>query len=436
MPEIAGTGSVAEPIADTGADVSTDIAEINLDAPESGGSDVEVAEGQPEAAEGQPETSEGVQPSKEDGRQVPQAFRELFKDPANKALKDAWFTARAIRDVFPGGMNEARQIKELADSVGGPQGFQDLMTTIDQERADWNALDEQFATGDPAYVDNIAEVDPGAFCKLMPRALEKFIELDKPTYEHLFSRILINTLNMNKIPETIKSVMGAIQQANPEAAKQLQGLLAIVADFEQMAVQAPEKKVNEAEQKYNEKLQELEQRETSQFQYRIAQDTIQHIDRQIGTLLDSHLKARGMSVSKLMKDAPDDMKTISEHIHQRLSKAMNGDPEFKKLRDNLLNTKDEQKILRFYKARVDKFIADAVRQTYSLFFRFSGGQPKPGQKPAAAAPKPGAVAPKTVKGNRPPRPDELDYPRMGHNASQMISDGKVYLKGRKEFYTW
>src|SRR5665213_1922819 len=134
------------------------------------------------------DSPEGVQ----DGRIVPQEFRELFK--ANPKLKNLFYSERAFRQEFPT-VQEARKAKEFIETVGGEEGWQ----AIQDGQAKQQEIDGLYASRDPQkqrdFVKHLLTQDKGAFRAIVPVALAEFHQADPQTYNRVMSQIIANTFS-------------------------------------------------------------------------------------------------------------------------------------------------------------------------------------------------------------------------------------------------
>ena len=110
-----------------------------------------------------PETQET-----QDGRVIPQEFREAFKQ--NPKLRNLFFSEKAYREQFPT-IQEARQARDLLETVGGEEGWKQVQQSQEEQRG----LDDLYYSRNPQkqrdFVKNLLTQDKGAFESIVPVAL-------------------------------------------------------------------------------------------------------------------------------------------------------------------------------------------------------------------------------------------------------------------------
>src|SRR5512146_958344 len=178
LPELAAAETAVSDVnteSASGADAAGDSA-----SPDAGTDSAESGQGSPEAGE-TAERGEAEAQAQEDGRTIPPDLRKHFaelkaQNPAlYKKLKGLYFAEREFRNHFPGGPQEVVKLKEFVDTVGGEEGWQGVQETL----KGWEELDGLYSNGSPEFVERIAKSDPEAFSQMVPKALERWAELDK-----------------------------------------------------------------------------------------------------------------------------------------------------------------------------------------------------------------------------------------------------------------
>ena len=135
----------------------------------------------------------------EDGKRLEEHTRQLLneikaKDPAAaKAFQSALFAQAALKREFPGGLQEASQLKAQLAEIGAP------LAEVKAELQGWNDIDRKFTEGDPGFIAELAAGSPESFVKLMGPALDKYRELSPDGYNaHIASTILAD-MQQNKL---------------------------------------------------------------------------------------------------------------------------------------------------------------------------------------------------------------------------------------------
>src|ERR1700761_4377153 len=192
--------AVVEPINVDGVDVGAD---VSHDDPTTAGTE-DVAPEVVSSEEGSDDTSDAGDKAAVDadvdmagdGRQIPPALRSALNDLrltdpklANR-LKNVWFADLALKKEFPGGLNEARALREFKERLGGDDDIQQ----IEQERQGYRDLDQQFAAGGGEVLDHFMGVSPEGFSKLVPAAFQKLAEANPEQFRHVTARVAAESI--------------------------------------------------------------------------------------------------------------------------------------------------------------------------------------------------------------------------------------------------
>lgn len=362
-----------------------------------------------------------------DGRVIPQKYRDLFK--TDKDLKNAWFTARAIKTEFPGGLVEARKYRDSYQAIGGEEGLQ----AIEAERSEWQALDQQYSEGDPRFIQNIAAESPESFVKLMPAALEQFAKLDPETYSHNMARVVDRTLENANFPNAL--AMLAQNAENP------QNIRAILEDMKQwfagvknLATNVPQKKIDPERQKLEQEKQSFAKEKQTLFQNSVASDVNAYLDTKAKELLGKHLSQRNIDINKLGKDDPESVSLIVHNINQELAKVMVADKVFKSQFDAIMAAGDKSRAVKAATAKMDRALPEVVKKVYNSFYRFGGGKTADNQARAnGAAVNLGKGGSAVDKKGAKPADGTIDWNRT---TTDMVFENKAFVKGQKDQVSW
>src|SRR5271157_4444696 len=132
----------------------------------------------PETTVQEPVESETSQVPEEipepDGRSFAGKLRDAFKklnasdNPDDKAvakeIKRLHFGDQAFRKEFPGGLQEVRQLKETVSQLGTVEE----VTAAKEAAAKLDEIDSKWMKADPAFIDELVNLNPDSFKSLVP----------------------------------------------------------------------------------------------------------------------------------------------------------------------------------------------------------------------------------------------------------------------------
>ncbi len=402
-----------------------------------GGEGGEGESGEPGAGEGEGlDDLEGRDRARDDGRKLSPELKKYFDELQGtnpklaKQLRGAFFAVGEFRAQFPT-PQAAAKAKELIEQVGGEEGLQ----AIEQERSAWNALDAQYDKGDPQFIKSIAEENPNAFVKLMPTALEEFATRDRDTYNHVMARVLHNTLDKS-------GVLGYLTQLRSvtdvkDAQRLADELLEWAGGIRELASKQPEKKVDPEREKLQTEREKFEQEKRVHFERDIATDFRTHLKTGIESELGKLLAARRIDIKKLARTDPDAYNLLLSNCDRAISIALAKQPDIKQKAAALLATGDKARVLKFYRSRTDRVLAQAVKGVYNAFYKLGGGKQVETTRREEANqqrrdPGTGGSGAGTKLGKA-PESNQIDYSRT---TNDMIWKNEAYLKGKKEKVSW
>ena len=408
--------TVVEPVDVDGVDVGADVS--HDDATVAGTEDVapEVASNE----EGRDDTSDpGDKAAVDadvdvagDGRQIPPALRSALNDLrltdpklANR-LKSVWFADLALKKEFPGGLNEARALREFKERLGGDDGIQQ----IEQERQHFQNLDQQLAAGDTKVLEHLASVAPEGFAKLVPSAIAKLAETSPEHFEHIAGVMIAGNM-----PGGLMEAIHQVLAGNEETAGLAQHLANWYNPLVQTLHNAPQRRVEPERRQLEADRQQFEAGKTAEFQRGIVKEIEVDGGAQADKIIDQ------LSGSKLSSEAKFRLKGV---ITSELDAALRGDAAFLQKRDRLLAEGDRNKILTNYKAEISKRLPEIVKKVHREFYGAT--------RPVAKAPVDIGTG-RAAQPGRQPDSNAIDWTRTSRRD---VLDGKAYVKGRAEQVRW
>jgi len=394
------------------------ISSLVPDAPES-------PETQPETAEPEVQEPDKETPPVEDGRKIPPALREAFK--ADPRARDRWFKGGALLETFPEGPKQAQALIAEVESLTSQFGVETLpevFTAIEQERGEWAALDEQYATGNPDFIKNIAETNPEAFSKLMPAALETLANMDGDSYNHLMARVVINTIQQ-PLAE-VYELLAADEKTRPAADK----LAKWYRGIEDLANKQPEKKVNAEAEKLQKDREAFEKQKAQEFHTQAENKMRDYNANLVESLLTKEFNRNGKNLAAEKKANPEAFSIMVDNCFNAIRQIVAKDQTMLKQYQALLASGDMDKATKFAQARIQKLAPEAVNKIFRVFNRnvatkrVTTPQTEPQRGNGHAIPL-----------GRTPKEGEIDWDMMRAKGLDG-SSGEVYLKGRKELYSF
>lgn len=358
-----------------------------------------------------------------DGRQIPSWLRSTIDqlkqtDPkAANTLRTNWFAELTFKKEFPGGLNEARALREFRERLGGEEGYKQL----EAERKSYKDLDAQFAAGDPKAIEHLATVAPEGLSKLITPALQKLSETHPEQFKKVTAQLVLSTLPQFQFPTTDgkgTNLVGAIHLAlnsNPETA----WLAQYIADWYNPLVgnasKEEQKAVDPARQKLDEDVKQFESRKTQEFQKGLVDEMEMEGGKQSDTLIDK------LSGGKLSAEAKSRLKNV---IASELDTTLRSDSSFIEKRDRLLAEGDRTKILTNFKTEFTKRLPEIVKKVYREFY----GTSKPATTPN--------VDVGTGRGAQPGKQPDASTIDWTRTSRRDVLDGKAYVKGQTAQVTW
>jgi hypothetical protein len=296
------------------------------------------------------------------------------KDPIlAKELQRALFQADALRREVPGGLKEIQELKAKVEEFGGLDG----VAKSREELAYFNDLDSQFTAGDPRFIQALIETPEGqtAFLKLAPQMFGKYAELHPEGHAQYLAQSFQADAAQEGIPLTIEKLAFFLQSGNGEQAalqvKALQQYFARIQGYASKQVTAPK-----FETQKDDREQQLAQRERefNRNEWKAATATEQ---RRVYAAEWARLTA-----GKKLTD--QQTTTIQELFGSRMAKMIE---QHKATLDKYFEAGDKAGFLRY----ANSISAREIPRILARSFEGIGGLgskpgPKPGTKPAVAAP--------------------------------------------------
>ena len=392
-PEIPGTPT------DTGAEGGGD----GSGAPPDGdGEPAEGVEGEPPEADPDAELPEEEDGTGEefDGRQVDaktrSALAELKKtnpELAKKFLGDYHRTQAIIKETGAENISDAvqkvRAMSATLESVGGPEGIQNLNTEVEEYRTEI----KQFGAGDPALVGELFEANPEGLGTAVSNALELMAQKNLDLFDNTVVPAMVNRMEKAGWYEQVPNLLEAIKVGDGDAAwKIAQNISKWLNDAKglQKKVIESKDKVDPREQQFQQRERELNEREVKTFETQVGTDVNRMNNRSMAKTVEPFFKE--------MKLAVEGRREFVNGLQSRIWKQMKEDKVFQLQAATIKKSKDVQKLAEFISADFAKRVPETFRQYRNIMY--------PNYKPSVrlGLAKPAAVTPGQKPGIQ-PKPD-------------------------------
>lgn len=400
--------------------------------------------------EGTDSQQQGDKPGddKIDWRTVPQAVRshlqEIKKTDPKLAnlLQNAVYTSQTILKAVPGGLKEIQALKQAVDDAGGVEEIQTLRETHRAVIEEQEEMDRRAASGDVSVLDNLVDIagDSG-FSKLMPSALDRWMQKDPAQYSHAIGQIMVSAMQEGGVVADMNLAFKMLGLGTPDALKIAQEAMQNIAKWAngigEIAAKAPEKPKVDPQIEASQKA--LDDREAALFNKEFSSEFVGWRNPLILKKLDD-MAPKGKTFSDYQKGI------FVRGIVEAIREVQAGDGDYDKSLQRIYGTRNKGDLLKFTKARFEKLLNDekgpAKRIYRELFTETTLGgkpQPKPGAQAGKQPPKPGAQpgAQPANKGwvkvtqDKAPAPDQIDLKQspfeMRIRKAAILKNGqKVY----------
>jgi hypothetical protein len=427
---IAGAAAVADPgagaaVADTGAPAA-EPESINFDF---GGG--ETLEGRFEEAT----------PQEDRFPDWDKANEEKYKEQPEilKSLKDAHFRERAWRETGFKSAKDARtyqsSVNELAESFKRSDGLKGI-EAIKAEATEWANLYTGLAQGDLGVAETFFKSNPDAIDKLTPNMLSMWHKSNPDNYNTKLSDLMIRTLNqpdasgmtffaqMNQLESLVKD--------NPQAKQFFDAMWQRLQHYQEMAKRTPTEKPPDFE---------AERRAIDKDKRQVA---FQKLDSAASPVVSKAVSQAAKQLTKGRNIPAETMEKIEQEISMAFYKNQTGDTEYQRNLRDVIESGDQDRVLRLLKAKVARSLPGAARTVVGKYLSVAG-KPEPraeaGSGGVQSGPKrmPWTGAKSPVGG---PDPNVIDYQAMRNKfgnskMKEMLEAGEFMAKGQPDItYTW
>ena len=389
---------------------------------------------------GEPAAEPGV-----DGRTNPAAIRSALKalrdsDPKNaplaRELNDAYGRYNAYKESFPT-VASARDAKAFIDANGGIEGLTALHETVKSV----GETDAMLYSGDPRVLDSIIEdmrkegkID--AFSKLAGPYLDKLRGVDEKGYFNVLKPHFYQGLVDTGVPGVIGALAKALSGEKPDL-ETAKGLLSEFSNWlnglRDSVERTDKSKLDPDRQAFEKERSDFQTQKQTEFKNGIASSADSYSNQALGKALAPFRKLP--FIANLFTNDKAKI-SLAREIKSSLLEELTADKTYQSQMQAFLAGKspDKARIQQYHQSKVDTIAQRVVKQVietrYPDYAKKVAAQPKPGAKPAAAAPQSGQ--PEYVKSK--PEWDSIDWDK--DPGKMLFVTGKAYLKGSGKFVYW
>ena len=374
----------------------------------------------PEGEQPPAETTGPVSLLEADGKKlsapVKAALTELKaqKPEVAKVLMKAIFRTAELDREFPGGLTEAREIRDKVEEFGGLDKIQERLDGA----SELTQLATAFSNADPAFVEDMVASDPRAFAALAPVVFSRFAQVDAEGYKGYIGRVIYSDMQRNEVPLLLQRLADTLGE-NAKAAEYLNQLSGYLGNFKTLAEKPytpPQPQANQPKpENQSQREEDLRSRE-----WKLERNQVQ------GQILqEAKLKALGSR-----RPTSEDRAEIDERFRFGVTSLTNKlFPGWNEKAQKYIKSNDKSGYLRYMKSIYARVFPDAMATAVEKVMkgRPAGGPQNRQQQPTqnGTQPKPAAEGYKIVT----KVPNDIDWSRT---SRQMIEADKYILTdGRK-----
>jgi hypothetical protein len=321
------------------------------------------------------------------------------------------------RDGFPT-VDAAREARQTLESVGGPQGIQQLQ----QRSQDYENELVGMAEGSAESVENLARDYPRGLVKMTPQALDKMAAIDRKAYERTVGKHMALALDKTGFMRAIQRANDFLTYGKPEQTaallKESLEWLEEIGQFKDIdpVGQDPKDQLSDVERRE----QALQQKEQTAYHTEVGRTA----ERTMKSLIARHLGP--LAKDRKLNDAQT--KRVSANIFNEIAAHFKGNQAYQNtLKAMLSSKKSAAEIDRWNAAEVGRVAQRIVRQVWQES-GFATGRPRVRTAAAGATTGPQIVAEK-------PDASQIDWSK-DKDRSRVIAGEATLKDGRVVRWDW
>jgi hypothetical protein len=329
-----------------------------------------------------------------------------------KLLTRAVYRVAEIDREFPGGVSEAKELRDKVEEFGGVDSIEQKLESLQE----MDGLATAFMNSDPAFVEDLVASSPEAFAALAPIVFQKFAEVNAEGFSAYMGRVVIQDFQANQLPLMMMRLQDLIPADNAKLREAFDHVNGYLGGFKALAKKPlPSAKANASKPGTKDDLTKREEALRAK-EWQGERDTIQK-----GIVNGEYSKCLAGK-----KPNTEEKAQIRELFTSRSKAAADKlFPGWSEKAQKYINNNDKQGFLRYmtsiYKRIVPEAMASAVRST------MKGAR----ATTTTTTRKPGTPASRTVvaEGFKPvvnePGSWDVDYNRT---TRAMLSENRAILK--------
>ena len=393
--------------------------------------EVEATEGETKQPEGEPDAETGAPQSlfQPDGKKLEPAVLKALaeikaaKPEIGKMLTKAVYRVAELDREFPGGLTEARELRDKVEEFGGVAGIEQKLETA----AELDTLAKQFMAGDQAFVTDMVQSSPESFMALAPVVFDQFSRLNPEGFAGYIGRVVYGDMQRSEVPLLMMRLADVLGE-NPRAMEAFNQLNAYLAGFKTLAekpVAAPKPKPGAADPKH----EELSRREEAlrASEWKIERETLQR------SITDSEF-TKALAGRKADTEAKAQIKEL--FLSRSKSAADRLFPGWAEKSARFIKAGDKPGYIRYMKSIYSRVIPDAMASAVASTLKGARAAAPPGARGGQFQKQNGVERPQNVQqaadGFKPvaAEPDtwDIDFTRT---PASMISQNRAFLKDGK-----
>src|SRR6266403_1164925 len=389
-------------------------------------------EGVGEGGEGAAEEEPGLGPldpkMDEQTRKDIAELKKLHPEGAEKWGNDH-FRRKAYDEEFPGGVNEARQIKATFEALGGQEGLDGLQGEVDDYR---NEI-KQFSEGDPALLTQLHEANPDSFVLAISNGIDLLANKSPELFDKAILPAMVARLEKAQMYSSVQELAALIKDGKGQEAYDLTAKIAGWLDkakgMASKQVELKNKKDPERE-KFEREKADFETKKFHDFEDSVATDVNRSNNIVTAKSVEPFFKQLNLKV--------DGRREFVNALNNRVWSLMKKDMPFQKAAKAIIGKGDRVRAARFTHAKFAELLPEEFRKLRDAMYpNFMKGGTKvkavaAGAGKGAAANGAGGGGAGAAKvnytGGKPSR-DDVDWAKT--NDTYWIA-GKAILKSGKE----
>lgn len=152
-----------------------------------------------------------------------------------KLLNKAIYRTAELDREFPGGLTEAKELRDKIEELGGVTGIEQHVEVAGEFRK----LADLYEAADPAFIDDMIESNPQSFAALAPSMLAKYGEVDPQGFAAHVGRIVFSDMSKAGVPLYMMRLADLIGD-NPKAMEAFEVLNNYLGVWKGLAEKSPE----------------------------------------------------------------------------------------------------------------------------------------------------------------------------------------------------